>query len=327
LLRDILSGRDAQVLAAARILARARPDVLVLADIDWDHGLAALSAFAALVAAEGHALPHRFAPRPNRGMATGLDLDGDGRRGQPDDAQGWAPFAGAKGMAVLSTLPIAAGEARDFSAFLWADLPGTLMEGPAEVRAVQRLATTAAWEVPVVLPDGTRLRILAFHATPPVFGPRGGRNLRRNHDEVAFWRLLLEGALPMAPPEPPFVLAGVANLDPQDGDGMHAAIAALLSHPRLQDPAPRSPGGAAAAAAAGGRNAAHGGDPALDTVHWDGPRQPGNLRVDYVLPSAGLRVLGAGVDWPAPDDPRAATVAAASAHRLVWVDLALPAAP
>ncbi len=326
LLRDLQGGRDAQALAAARVVAAARPDVLLLTDIDWDHGQAALAAFAALVAAEGLALPHRFALRPNRGMATGLDLDGDGRRGTPDDAQGWAPFAGAKGMAVLSALPLAAEAARDFSAFLWRDLPGALLAGPdgaapsEPVLAVQRLATTAAWDVPVALPGGGRLHLLAFHAGPPVFGPPDGRNRRRNHDEVTFWRLLLDGALPVPPPAGPFVLLGTANLDPEDGAGMRAAIAALLAHPALQDPRPASPGGAAAGAR--GRNAAHRGDPARDTAQWDGPRQPGNLRVDYVLPAAGLRVVGAGVLWPAPGEALAETVAAASRHRLVWVDIA-----
>ena len=46
----------------------------------------------------------------------------------------------------------------------------------------------------------------------------------------------------------------------------------------------------------------------------------GNLRVDYVLPSADWRVTGAGVHWP---DGEAGEIAGtASRHRLVWVDLA-----
>jgi hypothetical protein len=47
----------------------------------------------------------------------------------------------------------------------------------------------------------------------------------------------------------------------------------------------------------------------------------GRLRVDYVLPSAGLEVLDSGVFWPAADAPDHATVSAASRHRLVWVDI------
>jgi hypothetical protein len=109
---------------------------------------------------------------------------------------------------------------------------------------------------------------------------------------------------------------GDANLDPVDGDGRAEALLALLEDPRLIDPLPRSDGGAAAAARDGGVNAVQRGDPALDTADWrDGPGEPGNLRVDYVLPSAEWRVVGSGVWWPEDVPVR---------HRLVWVDVELP---
>ncbi len=333
LLHGILAGRDTQARGAAAIIAAVAPDVLLLTGIDHDHGLTALSAFAGLIAeAGGPDYAHRFAFPPNRGVRTGRDMTGDGRSGTPDDTQGYGPFAGSGAMAILSTLPVMDGRARDFSAFLWRDLPGALIPEQggrpfpdAGVFAIQRLSTTGHWDVPVRLPDGTALHLLAFHATPPVFGGPHDRNRRRNHDEVRFWSLFLDGALPMPPPEGPVVVLGDANLDPFDGDGMHAAMRALLAHPRLQDPAPASAG---AAAAVGPRDAGHRGNPALDTTLWDGPRQPGNLRVDYVLPAAGLTVLDAGVFWPAPDDPMAALLrdasgAEVSRHRLVWVDIAL----
>ena len=85
----------------------------------------------------------------------------------------------------------------------------------------------------------------------------------------------------------------------------------------LTDPEPRSPGAAAAG------DGTHGGDPALDTVDWSEP-SPGNLRVSYVLPSAGLAILASGVHWPLPDDPAAEEAEAASRHRLVWVDIEMP---
>ena len=59
---------------------------------------------------------------------------------------------------------------------------------------------------------------------------------------------------------------------------------------------------------------------ATDTADWADPT-PGNLRVDYVLPSADWQVSGSGVIWPAHPDPLAQIVAKASRHRLVWVDL------
>src|SRR3546814_12102217 len=44
----------------------------------------------------------------------------------------------------------------------------------------------------------------------------------------------------------------------------------------------------------------------------------GTLRLDYVLPSTGLRLVDSGVYWPASTDPARALVTA-SEPRLVWV--------
>ena len=307
LLKDITSGTDPQVAAAVQVIAAARPDLVVLTGFDWDYDGLALSAFARLLDEAGAIFPHRHASRPNSGMASGLDLDGDGRRGTADDAQGFGLFAGQGGMAILSRLPL--GEVTDHSAALWRDLAGNLMPPAApEVAGVQRLSSVAHWQVPVRTPAG-ELTLMAWSATPPVFDGPEDRNGRRNHDEAAFW-------LDRLPPDR-FVLIGDANLDPVDGDGRPDALRALIA--RTQDPEPRSPGAAAAPQA--GANATHQGDPALDTADWPDADGPGNLRVDMVLPSTDLTVTGSGVLWPAPDDPLANTVAAASRHRLVWIDL------
>lgn len=317
LLRDLGRGDPAAEHAAARIAARA-PDAILLLGFDWDLEGRALAAFQALLAERGHAMPHAFAPRPNRGLATGLDLDGDGRLGEPDDAQGWGRFTGEGGMALLSRLPIE--PARDFTSLLWRDAPGAdLPEGvlAPDALAVQRLSTTGHWDVALRLPGGGRLRVLAWHATPPVFDGPEDRNGRRSADEARLWALYLDGRLGEAP-EAPFVLLGDANLDPEDGDGRREAIRALLDHPGLQDPAPRG-GGADAPQEAADR--AHRGDPALDTADWGGDPGPGNLRVGYALPSSDLPVLASGLDWPAPDRPEGA-----SRHALIWVDVAPPEA-
>ena len=315
LLRDILKGEDPQIKAVAGVIAATRPDILLLLDFDHDLEGHALRAFRDLLARQGGPdYPYLFAPRPNSGLATGLDMNGNGRLGEAGDAQGYGRFSGQGGMALLSRLPIDTAAARDFSGFLWRDLPGALLptkDGApfpsARVQAVQRLSSVGHWDVPVLLPDGTRLHLLAFHATTPVFDGPEDLNGRRNHDEIMFWPLLLEGALPFAPPEGPLVVLGDANLDPDAGEGRRDAIARLLALPALTDPAPTSPGAAAV------------GD-ATDTVDWNDP-VPGNLRVDYVLPSSGVQVSGAGVFWPAPGTPEADMAETASPHRLVWVDL------
>lgn len=316
LLRDILRGEDAQVAAVVAVIRAVRPDILLLQGFDWDLDQVALTAFRDRLATNnGPLFPYLFAQRPNSGLATGLDMDGNDRLNEPRDAQGYGRFTGQGGMALLSRLPIDRAAARDFSGFLWRALPGALLaqkDGApfpsAEAQAIQRLASVGHWDVPVILPDGTRLHLLAFHATPPVFDGPEDLNGRRNHDEIMFWPLLLDGALPFAPPDGPFILLGDTNQDPMGGEGLKDAIRALLANPRLTDPAPTSPGAAAV------------GD-ATDTVDWDEPT-PGNLRVDYVLPGRGLRVVGSGVWWPAPGTQGAKIAATASRHRLVWVDIA-----
>ena len=302
-------------MAAAAIVAEVSPDILLLTEFDYDAGLAALRAFAE--AAGG--FPYAFALRPNAGMPSGVDLDGDGYADNARDAQGYGRFSGDGGLALLSRWPIRVDEVQDFSDLLWRDLPGAVLptvDGapfPSEAaHAVQRLSTTGHWIVPVEVPGGP-VTILAHAATPPVFDGPEDRNGLRGRDELRLWEAVLDGSLGSAP-EGWFVLLAKTNIDPVDGDGLTAAMAGFLARPDLLDPAPRSAGGAIP-------DPDHAGDPALDTTLWD----VGNLRVSYVLPSRDWQVTGAGVFWPAPDDPKAALLGedglAAGPHRLVWADL------
>jgi hypothetical protein len=341
LLRDILRG-DAQVEAAAAVIRAARADILLLTGFDHDHRGRALDAFRGLLAEtkDGIDYPFVFAPPVNAGVPSGLDLDGNGRVMDWNDGWGWGKFPGYAGMALLSRLPIDAEGARTFLRLPWRDLPGAdLPEWPdgspwpdAATRDAMRLSSRAHWDVPVLLQDGGRIHLLASYPTPPVFDGPEGRNLRRNHDEIAFWTLYLDGWAPKddagstaSAPEAPVVVIGDLNADPKDGDGLRVAIQRLLAHPRLGDPRPSSRGGVEAAERQGGANLRHLGDPALDTADWRDEPGPGNLRVDYVLPDARLEIEEAGVLWPLPDEPLAEAVAAASAHRLVWLDIRVPA--
>lgn len=316
-MRDITGGKDAQVEAAVEVLAALDADVVLLIGLDWDARLATLDAFAERLAAVGPGYPHRLALRPNTGQPTGLDLDRNGKLGEARDAQGWGRFPGEGGMALLSRLPIDLAMVQDYSGLLWADLPGAILPAgiTVEERQVQRLSTTGHWAVPLILPSGRRLTVLAFAATPPVFDGPEDRNGRRNHDEAAFWLRLMDGGLtPLGwpPPEGPLVVMGTANLDAADGDGTADALLALTEGP-FRDPKPR---GTAAREEPDQR-----GDPALDTALFPAT---GGLRVDYVLPSPDLDVAAAGVLWPPDGDALAPDLAAASRHRPVWVELVLP---
>ncbi|MEL6450256.1 MAG: endonuclease/exonuclease/phosphatase family protein [Pseudomonadota bacterium] len=300
-LRDLARGKDDQIAAVLAVIAYADADVLALQGIDYDLTGAALSRFAA---AAGYA--HWFALRPNTGMPTGLDMDGDRRLGGPRDAQGYGRFSGQGGMAILSRFPVDRGAVQDLSALLWVDAPDPLLPQvngkpfpSAAAQAAQLLSTTGHWIVPILAPGG-RFDLMTFHASPPVFDGPEDRNGKRNHDEILLWTHVLAGRIGTPPPGP-FVIAGDANLDPVDGAGLKPAIQTLLTHPQLQDVSPRGHSG-------------------TDTADWDDP-VPGDLRADYVLPSTHWQVVGSGVLWPGPDDPLAETVRTASRHHLVWVDL------
>jgi hypothetical protein len=328
-----LSKPDAEIAAVVAVIQAARPDVLLLNGFDHDLRGRALDAFAALLAQGegGIAYPDRFTAPVNAGVPSHRDLDGDGRTMAPADAFGWGRFPGQGGMAILSRLPIDASGVRTFRLLPWAALPGAdlpvRVDGTpfpdAAAREVMRLSSRAHWDVPLRLPGGGALHLLASNPTPPLFDGPEMANRRRNADEIRFWTAWLDGwtppddaGRPAPAPTGPLVILGNLNLDPADGAGDHSAITALLAHPRLRDPRPSSAGGATAA------TPGHAGDPALDTADWRDD-EPGNLRVDYVLPSADLAVTAAGVFWPAPDEPLT-EAAAANPHRLVWVDVVLP---
>lgn len=344
LLRDITKGEDPQIEAAIGVLLEVRPDILLLNEFDYDGGGAALAAFQQALRAAGHALPHSFAAPVNTGIPSGLDLDGDGTTTDPQDAFGFGRFPGQYGMAVLSRFPIPADQSYTFRLMRWADLPGALLptdnDGApfpsAEAHAEMRLSSKSHWDVAIDTPLGP-LRLLASHPTPPVFDGPEDFNGRRNHDEIRFWVDYLDGAditddtgTERHLPEAPFIVAGDLNADPIDGDGRHAGISALLNHPRLQDPLPKSAGAVEAATDQGGANIRHQGDHALDTADWNDGNGPGNLRVDYVLPSRALTIIDAGVFWPARSAASHDLVGhgapVSSDHRLVWVDIQMPPA-
>ena len=293
LLRDILKGKNTQADLVIDTLVAVQPDILLLLNFDYDLELRALDAVGDAIQARGLDLPVRIAPPSNAGVATGLDLNVDGRFGGPDDAQGHGEFFGDGGMAILSRYHVAPAGLENFSDLLWQDLPGNLFPmsdgipfGGTQAHDVQRLSSKGHWAVPFVVPGIGTITVLAFHASPPVFDGPEDRNGRRNHDEVAFWLRYLEGAFG-PPPAGRFVLLGDGNIDPERGEGRKDAIRAVLEHPALQSPFNNSP-----------------------TANWPDPG-PGERRVDYLLPSADWRVADFGTTAPSE----------ASRHVLLWADL------
>lgn len=345
LISDMDKG-NRQVSAVVEIILRVRPDILLINEIDHDPEGLALGRLVDLLRAgaggqPGLSYPHRFLAPSNTGVPSGFDLDGDGGTMTADDAIGFGRFPGQYAMALISRFPIAG--ARTFRTFRWSRLPWAVEpRDPDGVRyypeaawKVLPFSSKSHWDVEIDSPAGT-LHVLASHPTPPVFDGPENRNGLRNAAEIRFWADYVDGADWVVddggtrgglPPGASFVVMGDLNNDPVDGDGDKAAIRTLLTHPRVQDPRPRSEG---ARLADGRKSLLHAADPALDTADWrEDANGPGNLRVDYVLPSTDLRVTGAGVFWPAQGEEGAALVSmkgrrpASSDHRLVWVDIAV----
>lgn len=283
MVRDLMAARDDRMEAALALIAAADADVLMLMDVDWDHDGAGLAALVERLSQAGRTYGHHLALRPNSGIPSGVDLDGDGTAHEARDALGYGWFTGDSGLAVLSRYPI--GEVQDFSGTLWVDRGVVADLLPPEAMPIVPLATTAQWVVPIDV-DGAAITLVTMSAGTPVFDGPEDRNGLRNRDELTYVADLVEGV------ERPVVM-GRANLDPDRGEGHGEALRRLLDHPALQDPVPVDDADNAA------------------TVEW---RSVGQMRVDYVLPPRGLRVLDSGI---LHDD-------AAGIARLVWVDVAVP---
>lgn len=332
-------GTSAQLRAAARIIREVRPDVLLLNEVDLarsGYGLDESDLGGVVrrfqeryleVGEDPIRYPFRFVALSNTGILSGMDLDRDGVVATPDqvgtrahgnDAWGYGEYPGQYSMAVLSRVPLDTAGARTFRELLWTDLPDARLPtgfyGP-EVASRLRLSSKSHWDVPVVL-DGDTLHLLASHPTPPVFDGEENRNGLRNFDEIRFWALYVEGSEALYDDRgrrggleagEPFVVAGDLNAAPEGGEaevGGVPAISQLLEHPRISDPGVLR---------------------GVATTDWDGGR-----RIDYVLPSRGLEVVGGGVHappagGPAPDSTAAALAERASDHHMVWLDLRLPA--
>ena len=346
---EALSGGDLErAQQVAEVIQRSRPDVLLINEFNFVEGGAAAEVFRDeyLAVSQNGArpidYPYYFVAPVNTGVASGVDLNNDGvidtspgDFSYANDAFGFGLFPGQYGMVVFSKFPIAEEDVRTFQEFLWADMPNSLMPKGyyAGELDVVRLSSKSHWDVPIEIGRKT-VHFLVSHPTPPVFDdPEIDWNGRRNHDEIRFWadyvrpgksRYIYDDAGETGGLQrgAPFVIAGDMNADPHDGDSTGDPAELLLRSPRVNTKVtPASQGGVEAAAEDGGINLEHKGNPAFDTADFGEP--PGNLRVDYVLPSKRLRITDAGIFWPTPDSKRA-YLADVSDHHLVWVDLAIP---
>jgi len=333
-----LRAGDEKARQVAAVIQRVRPDVILLNEFDYEADGTSAQIFlrdylgVAQPGAVAISYEYQYQAPVNTGVPSGLDLDLDGRKDGPADAWGFGKHPGQYGMLVLSRYPIDRAAVRSFQHFLWKDMPGALAPINAdgsryytpEVWAKLRLSSKSHWDLPINTPLG-RLHFLTLHPTPPVFDGPEDRNGRRNHDEI---RLMADYVHPDRSHylvddqgrrgglagDAQFVIAGDLNSDPSGGDSVEGAIQQLLRSPRVDAAfAPTSPGAAASQNRPSAKPANSDAGLAARTASF-------GLRVDYVLPSRGLKVVDGAVFWPAPNDPDAA-LATASDHHLVWIDL------
>lgn len=370
LITDLSTPENQQVKNVAETIQRTNPDVILINEFDYDPNGTTAQLFQQnyLAVSQNGAdpviYPYVYVAPSNTGIASGFDLNNNGSvvttpgaPGYGDDALGFGNFPGQYGMVLYSKYPIETSDIRTFQNFLWKDMPGALLpDNPAtpepndwyspEELEVFRLSSKSHWDIPINV-DGNIIHALVSHPTPPTFDGSEDRNGKRNHDEIRFWADYIspgkgdyiyddtgeQGGLASGES---FVIMGDQNADPVDGDSVDNAIRQLLDNPLVNtSETPTSEGGPQQAALQGGANATHQGNPAFDTADF-ADTAPGNLRVDYVLPSADLDIVNSGVFWPKNDDPLFRLVGVfnpsipggfpTSDHRLVRADVtvALP---
>ena len=356
LVTDLSTPNNTQAKVIAEIVQRARPDVLLINEFDFDVMGNALNLFQQNYLSIGQngaqpiVYPYRFTAESNTGIPSGFDLNNNGMIAGPDDAFGFGFFPGQFGMAVYSKYPIKTKKIRTFQRFLWKDMPGArLPDDPAtpaakdwyspEELAVFRLSSKSHWDVPVKIGRKT-VHFLTSHPTPPVFDGPEDRNGTRNFDEIRFWADYIspgkksryiyddKGKRGGLGGGKLFVIAGDQNSDPFDGDSIPGSAQLLLEHPLVNARnAPTSEGAVQQSALQGGANLTHEGDPKFDTADFaDGA--PGNLRADYVLPRKNMKIRDSAVFWPLNTDPLFPLAGVfpfpSSDHRLVWIDARVP---
>ncbi len=348
LINDLSTPNNEQAQQVAEVIQRNNPDVLALLEFDYDQSGEALALFQTnyLSISQNGATPvnyeYTYVVSSNTGQLAPVDLDNNGSVSLPGDAFGFGFFPGQFAFVLLSKYPVLVDEIRSFQNFLWKDMPNALLPlNPDstsfysdEQLAIFRLSSKNHIDIPVKLPCNEIVHTIIAHPTPPVFDGPEDKNGTRNHDEIRFLSDYVKnksyiyddnnasGGLSGGAK---FVIMGDLNADPNDGDATNSPIELLSANNRINQQAllatksPASAGAIEAATVQGGANDSHEGDPAFDTADF-GDESPGNLRVDYVLPSYNINITGSGVFWPASGD-ETNYLNSASDHKLVWMDL------
>lgn len=342
LLAETRNGSSGQIKRVAATLQVVNADVVLLAEVDFDsteETYRNLQNYYFRVPQTDYNVSkaveytYYYAAPSNTGKLSPMDLNGDGKISLPSDAYGYGSFPGQYAFVVYSKYPIDHARIRTFRKFLWKDMPRNhIPKGRYDNITISnyRLSSKNHVDVPIVLPNGERIHVLASHPTPPVFdSAEFDENGRRNADEIRFWSdYITPGAGDYLyddknktggiDKDERFFIVGDLNLDPYDGDGRVEAIATLLSRYNVVDPLPASVGAAESTNDLDTNNAPK----RFDTSQFF--PTVGNLRVDYVLPSSNMNLHDAAVFWPGKYEQYVSLVSDTSDHRAVYVDVSFP---
>ena len=197
LIKDLSYLDNQQARNIAEIIQTVRPDIITLMEFDYDSAKKGLTLFQEnYLSISQHGkktvvYKYSMVFPSNTGVASGLDLNNDGKVEGPNDAFGFGRFPGQYAFALLSRYPINKEEIRTFQHFLWKDMPGASWPAYAdstdyytdEEKEQFRLSSKNHADVPIAVPGGT-IHLLISHPTPPVFDGPEDKNGRRNHDEI-----------------------------------------------------------------------------------------------------------------------------------------------
>ncbi|MEZ6162820.1 MAG: endonuclease/exonuclease/phosphatase family protein [Phycisphaerales bacterium] len=342
---QLVGDDDPRLRQIAAILQRIRPNIVLLNEIETgqEDGPSNAEKFAYnyLAVSQGEGLRPLFyetyTPATNTGVHSGFDLDNSGtietavpeqseqqtdaQRVYGNDCYGFGTYPGQYGMALLvdRRLRIESEGIRTLREFLWKDLPGANppknSDGSDWYDADEwdsfRLASKTFADVPIQLPNGTVLHALISHPTPPAFDGEEQRNKLRNHDEIRLIRAYIDNEAALYDDSgvsggledgSQFVILGDLNADPSDGSSLEMTIfSQLFTSSKLA------------------RDAHPGSLIEVDRLDRTDTARFG-LRVDYVLPSAGITITESGV-WRESSD---ADTPFPSDHFPVWADVIVP---
>lgn len=207
LLLNLTNPDDPQAKSMADVIQHQNPDVLLLTDVDYDSIDRARYLFEHnyLAVSQGGAPAIKFANHftgpANCGIASGYDLDHDGKvvttpgaPGYAGDAIGFGMFPGQHGMLLLSKFPIEKQYIRTFTRFKWKRIPDAQLPMDAngkpwyahDALEMMRLASTNFWDVPIVIDGKKVVHVIVNRPTSTATDDAAHRNAKRNHDEIRF---------------------------------------------------------------------------------------------------------------------------------------------